>query len=336
MRRLGDRLGVVRLVVESPRDEGCWRSWSARSAEGIPLALDFRHPSWDGVDVRPADARRGQPPGHVLSVPPLPRAAVERGRRSSDRGERTAAGRRRRRRVRVLPARRGAERARGRPAAARSPGVAAIVPGGRRRIGPTADEGSARAAYARHMPASLAFLLIALAFAGLVVPARLDGAHVRLDALLASGSYRAHDRTPCAPRRFDVDGVADASALTARPSGESGETPPTLEISTSMRSPVSSSISTTVPTPTTPSSNRRVDDDRVPSLARSMTDAVFEQALLVLRRVVLEVLGEIAELARGLDRCDGGGLRRGPSSSASSASSASRWRRVRYSTRARS
>ena len=39
-------------------------------------------------------------------------------------------------------------------------------------------------------------------------------------------------------------------------------------------------------------------------------DARLEEALLVLRRVVLEVLREVAELARRLDRGDDGGAAR--------------------------
>ena len=42
------------------------------------------------------------------------------------------------------------------------------------------------------------------------------------------------------------------------------------------------------------------------SRSRSVADPRLEQALLVLRRVVLEVLREVAELPRGLDRLDGG------------------------------
>jgi uncharacterized protein YecE (DUF72 family) len=52
VRRLGDRLGPVRLVVETPRDEGLL-ALLLGSTE-LPLALDLRHESWHGVDVSPA------------------------------------------------------------------------------------------------------------------------------------------------------------------------------------------------------------------------------------------------------------------------------------------
>jgi uncharacterized protein YecE (DUF72 family) len=52
VRLLGDRLGPVRVVVESPRDDGLLAL--LLGSMGIPLALDLRDPSWDGVDVAPA------------------------------------------------------------------------------------------------------------------------------------------------------------------------------------------------------------------------------------------------------------------------------------------
>jgi uncharacterized protein YecE (DUF72 family) len=54
VRRLGDRLGVVRLVVEGPRDEGLLALVLGSLGGGLRLALDLRDPSWDGVDVAPA------------------------------------------------------------------------------------------------------------------------------------------------------------------------------------------------------------------------------------------------------------------------------------------
>jgi uncharacterized protein YecE (DUF72 family) len=54
VRRLGDRLGVVRLVVESPRDEGLLALVLGSLGESLRVALDLRHPTWDRVDVRPA------------------------------------------------------------------------------------------------------------------------------------------------------------------------------------------------------------------------------------------------------------------------------------------
>jgi uncharacterized protein YecE (DUF72 family) len=50
--RLGERLGPVRVVVESPRDDGLLAL--LLGSTGLQLALDLRDPSWDDVDVRPA------------------------------------------------------------------------------------------------------------------------------------------------------------------------------------------------------------------------------------------------------------------------------------------
>jgi uncharacterized protein YecE (DUF72 family) len=52
VRRLGDRLGPVRVVVESPRDDGLLEL--LLGSTDLWLALDLRDPSWDGVDVSPA------------------------------------------------------------------------------------------------------------------------------------------------------------------------------------------------------------------------------------------------------------------------------------------
>lgn len=52
VRRLGDRLGPVRFVVESPRDDGLLAL--LLGSTGLDVALDLRDESWDGVDVRPA------------------------------------------------------------------------------------------------------------------------------------------------------------------------------------------------------------------------------------------------------------------------------------------
>lgn len=51
VRRLGDRLGPVRVVVDSPRDDGLLAL--LLGSTGLPLALDLRDPSWDGADVTP-------------------------------------------------------------------------------------------------------------------------------------------------------------------------------------------------------------------------------------------------------------------------------------------
>jgi uncharacterized protein YecE (DUF72 family) len=52
VRLLGAALGPVRVVVESPRDEGLLAL--LLGSTGLPLALDLRDPSWDGADVGPA------------------------------------------------------------------------------------------------------------------------------------------------------------------------------------------------------------------------------------------------------------------------------------------
>lgn len=52
VRRLGKRLGPVRVVVETPRDDGLLAL--VLGSTDLPLAFDFRHESWEGVDVAPA------------------------------------------------------------------------------------------------------------------------------------------------------------------------------------------------------------------------------------------------------------------------------------------
>ncbi|MGZ8782731.1 MAG: DUF72 domain-containing protein [Gaiellaceae bacterium] len=52
VRRLGDRLGPVRMVVGSPRDDGLLTL--LLGSTDLRLALDLRDPSWNGVDVSPA------------------------------------------------------------------------------------------------------------------------------------------------------------------------------------------------------------------------------------------------------------------------------------------
>jgi uncharacterized protein YecE (DUF72 family) len=51
VRLLGDRLGPVRIVVQSKRDDGLLVQLAGSD---LPLALDLRHPSWEGADVSPA------------------------------------------------------------------------------------------------------------------------------------------------------------------------------------------------------------------------------------------------------------------------------------------
>jgi uncharacterized protein YecE (DUF72 family) len=55
VRALGDRLGCVRLVVESPRDDGLVELLLGSTHPGVRWALDLRDPSWDGVEERLAE-----------------------------------------------------------------------------------------------------------------------------------------------------------------------------------------------------------------------------------------------------------------------------------------
>ena len=52
VRRLGDRLGPVRFVVEAPRDDGLLAL--LLGSTDLRVAFDLRDESWDGVDLRPA------------------------------------------------------------------------------------------------------------------------------------------------------------------------------------------------------------------------------------------------------------------------------------------
>lgn len=53
---LGDRLGCVRVVVERPRDDGFLELLLGSADPAVRFALDLRHPSWDGVEERLAEA----------------------------------------------------------------------------------------------------------------------------------------------------------------------------------------------------------------------------------------------------------------------------------------
>jgi uncharacterized protein YecE (DUF72 family) len=52
VRLLGEALGPVRVVVESPRDDGLLTL--LLGSTDLRLALDLRHESWAGIDVAPA------------------------------------------------------------------------------------------------------------------------------------------------------------------------------------------------------------------------------------------------------------------------------------------
>ncbi|HEU0335777.1 MAG TPA: DUF72 domain-containing protein [Gaiellaceae bacterium] len=53
---LGDHLGCVRVVLESPRDDGLVELLLGSADPSIRYALDLRDPSWDGVEARLAEA----------------------------------------------------------------------------------------------------------------------------------------------------------------------------------------------------------------------------------------------------------------------------------------
>jgi uncharacterized protein YecE (DUF72 family) len=82
VRQLDDRLGAVRLVLETPRDEGLLALVLGSLSADVRLALDLRHPSWRGVDVAPAvrvDELDGDAPFRYLRFrePPWDDATLE-------------------------------------------------------------------------------------------------------------------------------------------------------------------------------------------------------------------------------------------------------------------
>jgi uncharacterized protein YecE (DUF72 family) len=50
---LGERLGVLRVVVQQPADPGFLKLLFGSLDPKLRIAFDFRHDSWDGVDVAP-------------------------------------------------------------------------------------------------------------------------------------------------------------------------------------------------------------------------------------------------------------------------------------------
>jgi uncharacterized protein YecE (DUF72 family) len=56
VRRLGERLGPVRVSVKSPRDEGLLELLLGSLDPSLRLAFDLDDPSWDGVEPRLAEA----------------------------------------------------------------------------------------------------------------------------------------------------------------------------------------------------------------------------------------------------------------------------------------
>lgn len=53
---LGDRLGCVRIVIESPRDDGLVELILGSTDPQIRWAFDLRDPSWDGIEQRLTDS----------------------------------------------------------------------------------------------------------------------------------------------------------------------------------------------------------------------------------------------------------------------------------------
>jgi uncharacterized protein YecE (DUF72 family) len=51
VRRLGDRLGPIRAVVGSKRDEGLLALMLGSLDPSLQIAFDFRHESWEGVET---------------------------------------------------------------------------------------------------------------------------------------------------------------------------------------------------------------------------------------------------------------------------------------------
>ena len=56
VRALGDRLGPVRVSLQSTRDEGALELILGSLDRGLRVAFDLEHPSWDGIEDRLAAA----------------------------------------------------------------------------------------------------------------------------------------------------------------------------------------------------------------------------------------------------------------------------------------
>jgi uncharacterized protein YecE (DUF72 family) len=56
VRRLGDRLGPVRVSVKSARDEGMIELLLGSLDPSLRLAFDLEHPSWEGIEPRLAES----------------------------------------------------------------------------------------------------------------------------------------------------------------------------------------------------------------------------------------------------------------------------------------
>ena len=58
-RRLGDRLGPLRVKVPQARDDGFLRLFLDSLDPEVPVAVDFRHDSWDDAEVTARLDERG-------------------------------------------------------------------------------------------------------------------------------------------------------------------------------------------------------------------------------------------------------------------------------------
>jgi uncharacterized protein YecE (DUF72 family) len=85
VRRLGDRLGPIRISLKKARDEGALELLLGSLDPSLRLAFDLEHPSWDGIEPRLAEAgavrvndldhpapfrllRRREPPDEALAA----------------------------------------------------------------------------------------------------------------------------------------------------------------------------------------------------------------------------------------------------------------------------
>jgi uncharacterized protein YecE (DUF72 family) len=69
VRLLGDRLGPLRVVVQSKRDDGLLTFLQGSLPPELEVAYDFRHESWDGADVPVrVDALEGDAPFRYMRL----------------------------------------------------------------------------------------------------------------------------------------------------------------------------------------------------------------------------------------------------------------------------
>jgi hypothetical protein len=56
VRRLGDRLGPIRISLKRKRDDGMLELLLGSLDPSLRLAFDLEHPTWDGIEPRLAEA----------------------------------------------------------------------------------------------------------------------------------------------------------------------------------------------------------------------------------------------------------------------------------------